>query len=707
MDLKKTFLCTVVGVFLSIFGPTFAHAATYYFNNAVDTNPTTLGNYWNDVDATDPATSLPDFTTDEVSILDSATFDGDITFNGTAVNAGTITGNAVFNGEDTQNNGTVLGTKTRHYTSSISTARDFISDGPWIVIADRVDVDITGAVYDATDIFRQVHGGSFTANYAVYFFNNNVNTDPVELGNYCMDYRCSTPASTLPVIGIDQITVVGGATFTGDAFFTHEAENNGTVTGTAIFYDISNNTGTVSGDATFVGDQAEQAGVVDGTAIRQYSFDTTTTRDFISTGPWTVIADGAVVDIQNASYDNTTTRTTQNGGSFILPVAPVVTKLYSYENGTIVISYDTPLNLGSVPDTSDFTIKLNGESIPLTNIAVNSSDVTLTIGRTISGADMLTVSYTPGVNPIKGSAGIDAASITDRYVVYVIAVTGMPANPFFIALGNKLYTVCGGALCIIDTTTDTLTGSIAIGTNLYPRIKNIGNYIYIGNSVNKVSVVNTITGTVVAVVTVGSSPTHMAVFGTKLYVSCSTSTYIINTTSNTVIGTIAATGGDALLAVAGAKLYIPQQQSDQITVVDTRTDTIIATISVPGFNSNGYNALVGTKLYYTKNNTDFFSIDTTTDTLIGSFSMTGLTPIYPILAGANLYVNNFGENTVSVIDPNSNTLLDTITVGISPYTSALNGTTLFVPNSGEATLSVVDTSRVVWVENIPVASGAV
>ena len=76
-------------------------------------------------------------------------------------------------------------------------------------------------------------------------------------------------------------------------------------------------------------------------------------------------------------------------------------------------------------------------------------------------------------------------------------------------------------------------------------------------------------------------------------------------------------------------------------------------------------------------------------TFVGAGSFTGtMTPL------ATIYIINEGSHTVSVIDPSTNTVVDTVRVGFGPVQAVLapKGTTAYVLNSGAGTVSVVNTS---------------
>ena len=73
------------------------------------------------------------------------------------------------------------------------------------------------------------------------------------------------------------------------------------------------------------------------------------------------------------------------------------------------------------------------------------------------------------------------------------------------------------------------------------------------------------------------------------------------------------------------------------------------------------------------------------------------------------YITNSGDDTVSVIDTATNTVITIIPVGRSPYGVAVhpNGLTVYVTNSSDGTVSVIDTATNKVVDTILVGDGPV
>ncbi|MDQ5954175.1 MAG: hypothetical protein QG583_103, partial [Patescibacteria group bacterium] len=145
--------------------------------------------------------------------------------------------------------------------------------------------------------------------------------------------------------------------------------------------------------------------------------------------------------------------------------------------------------------------------------------------------------------------------------------------------------------------------------------------------------------------------------------------------------------------LVGTDLYVGNYGSDNVSVVDTTTNEITATITVG--DSPRFSTLVGTNLYIVNRFSNTVSvIDTTSNTVIASVAVgDGLFggPFSSTLVGTDLYVNNFNHNTIDVIDTNTNTVTDTITVGTAPKFSLLIGTDLYVLHQNSHNVKVVDT----------------
>jgi hypothetical protein len=378
------------------------------FNNTAQNNATIYGN------VTFNNTS---------SNADNGRIVGNASFNATTTNTGTVVLNATFYGDTASNTGTISGVKTRYYTATTTTTKNFTSG--WTVVADGVTVTVSGSTYDGTTKFKTLNNGYFIGGpTAVYWSSNVPNGSWTTTTNWYSDSTATvhinrvasstetviTVGSYGPLVDLDNVnwvaptgidasqtgitftsasnavldtsitgtttftgtvrntsTILGDVTFAsttrndsgavisgnvtfnntsinngglitgdvtfnntsintnnsviyGDATFNSSAVNGtttGAISGTSYFNSTSRNDGTITNDAYFYGDSTNNNGTVSGTQKRYYTANATTTRNFVTTGPWTVVADGAIIHLgDTATFNATTTFTEINGGNF-------------------------------------------------------------------------------------------------------------------------------------------------------------------------------------------------------------------------------------------------------------------------------------------------------------------------------------------------------------------------------------------------------
>jgi YVTN family beta-propeller protein len=121
----------------------------------------------------------------------------------------------------------------------------------------------------------------------------------------------------------------------------------------------------------------------------------------------------------------------------------------------------------------------------------------------------------------------------------------------------------------------------------------------------------------------------------------------------------------------GSKVYVTNRGTGTVSVIDTATNIVIATIPV-GLNPIGVAVKPnGSKVYVA---TDDFNtrpivsvIDTATNIVIATIAV-GLSPNGVAVKpdGSKVYVASFDANTVSVIDTATNIVIATIPVGNGP-----------------------------------------
>jgi YVTN family beta-propeller protein len=261
------------------------------------------------------------------------------------------------------------------------------------------------------------------------------------------------------------------------------------------------------------------------------------------------------------------------------------------------------------------------------------------------------VGFPPSVLVIDAVANVPITTITN--------VGQAPAGMAITPDGKTLYVADQlHAVFIIDTTTNTITGSISLASFPFSVVVSPdGKRLYVGlEGGNSVAVVDTATNAVVgSSIPVGCSlPFRMAVTpdGTQLYVACGApgKTVVINTASNTVTASIPFDGLDFRLAITpdGSHVYVSGLTNGSVGVIDTATNTLTTTIPVgsPSSSPTGI----------------------------------GVTP-----DGSFVYVALRSNGTVSVIDTSTNAVVAT---GISLGSQQLQDLVIFNPTTPFATFTI-------------------
>ncbi len=183
---------------------------------------------------------------------------------------------------------------------------------------------------------------------------------------------------------------------------------------------------------------------------------------------------------------------------------------------------------------------------------------------------------------------------------------------------------------------------------------------------------------------------------------------VINTGTNAVMATIPV--GQVPVCAApspdGSRVYVVNSSSNSISVINTATNLVIATILVSPPDYSPVTAVVspdGTTLYVTVSDPGLILvINTSTNTITASIPM-GTAPnglsIGPAgLAispdGTRLYTVSSSTNSAYVFNTSTKTLIATIPVGKNPQMVAISpdGTKLFVPTFDDDSFSVISTA---------------
>ena len=295
------------------------------------------------------------------------------------------------------------------------------------------------------------------------------------------------------------------------------------------------------------------------------------------------------------------------------------------------------------------------------------------------------------------------------------------------------------------------TGSSPAGVVVSPD----GKRVYVANTGSKtVSVIDNEPAsvnynTVISTVSVGSSPSALAISpdGTRLYVANTgnrtVSVINIDTATNTYQRIdanpsifsmdIRVGSSPSALALSGTRLYVANRGSNTVSVIDTATNKVID--ANPSIFSTGIKvgsspsalALSGTRLYVANRGSGTVSVINTATNSVTNTITVGSQPSSVAVSpdGTRAYVANTGSGTVSVINinaaTNTYTLVDTnpsvagtqsIFVGSSPSSVAVSpdpgGSRLYVALSSDMVAVINTSSNVVSLAQIDAApeSGA-
>ena len=190
----------------------------------------------------------------------------------------------------------------------------------------------------------------------------------------------------------------------------------------------------------------------------------------------------------------------------------------------------------------------------------------------------------------------------------------------------------------------------------------------------------------------------------------SNSVSVINTISNVVVATITVGINPSGVGVSydGSIVYVNNSGSNSVNVITTSNNTVLTTIPV----GTQPNLLAlspdGTKLYVANSQSNNLSIiNTASNTVIATVTV-GNSPgtICVSPDGMRVYVSNYNNNTVSVINSLLNTVIATIFVGTNPQgvNVSPDGTKLYVANGGSNTVNVINTSNYSIIATITVGN---
>lgn len=161
--------------------------------------------------------------------------------------------------------------------------------------------------------------------------------------------------------------------------------------------------------------------------------------------------------------------------------------------------------------------------------------------------------------------------------------------------------------------------------------------------------------------------------------------------------------------VIAAFAYIPNNNSNNVSVINTSTNTVVTTIPVGSGPYGVAASLDGSKVYIANDGDGNVSvINTATNTVTATVGV-GTNPTCVAVSpdGSKVYVTNYNSNNVSVIDAATNTVVTTVGVGTNPFGVAVSpdGSKIFVVNLNSDNVSVINGATNSVVTTVAVGSG--
>ena len=281
---------------------------------------------------------------------------------------------------------------------------------------------------------------------------------------------------------------------------------------------------------------------------------------------------------------------------------------------------------------------------------------------------------------------------------------GVAGQPAVLPDGSAIYMpTVDGSVAVIDTTTQRVTATIAVGEGLgSPAVLPDGSSVYVPTGTESVSVIDTashkVTDTIPVGEVLGSQAPVVTPDGSAIYVPTSLDTMsVIDTASNTVKGTIPVRdpaddmGGDVAMLPDGSAVYVINRRSATITVIATATDTVKTTISTGAYMNYPVVRPDGSALYVPGDG-GLLVIDTASNKVRTTIPVADLTEPVVLPNGSALY--GVKGAAVQVIDTATDEVTATVPVGGQPWAPVMlpDGSAIYVPDGDAGTMSVIDTA---------------
>ncbi|MCK6693836.1 MAG: beta-propeller fold lactonase family protein, partial [Thermoanaerobaculia bacterium] len=434
------------------------------------------------------------------------------------------------------------------------------------------------------------------------------------------------------------------------------------------------------------------------------------------------VCGGNAVNISFTSTGNPTLNWTNNNTAIGLPASGsgnigfTAANVATTQTATITVTPSAP---GCTGTAQTFTITVNpGASLQaLNDIATCSGQPVNVAFNASAGATVNWTNSNPAIGLAASGSGnvmFTAANVTATETATITATpvlgpcSGAPVS----------FTITINPGVSVDSLNDL---SVCAGDSVAAPFSGAGNPVYLWTNDNPAiglpatgsGDINFVAANVAAPTTATITVIPQSAFGGFAYITNfgSDDVSVINTATNTVVATIPV--GDVPRGVSvspdGTRVYVANEFSDNVSVIDATTNTVIATIPVGNgpfgicVSPDGSRVYVGNIF-----SGDISVIDATTNTVIATIG--GINQPYGITIspdGTKVYVVGFGFGFIAVIDAATNTILTTIPVSTAPQSINISpdGSTIYVTHPFSNLITIIDAASNSVLTTIIVSDG--
>jgi gliding motility-associated-like protein len=358
----------------------------------------------------------------------------------------------------------------------------------------------------------------------------------------------------------------------------------------------------------------------------------------------------------------------------------------------------------------------------VSNQTIANGAATTAVNFTGTGDTFSWTNDTPDIGlPASGTGNIasfNAVNIGNTSVTATITVTPLPSGYAYVSnSGGSNY------VSVINTVTQSVVTTIPVGIHPFGVVVSPdGTRVYITNGdAGTVSVINTITNQVVSTITVGESPRSIAISpdGESIYVVNygSGTVSVISTATNTISAIISLTAyslGGVSVSQDSKWIYVNVLNQNTIIVINAATNSTASEINTGEISETDYMATspTGNRVYATSNGNSLLEINSITNTIIATIPLPGSANSIAVSPdGSRVYVTNPNNDQVFVINTITNAVVTTIAVASPGGISVTpDGTSVYVTNENNNTVSIISTAtntivNTINVGQLPVAFG--